>query len=127
MDLDFCFTSSIFEIDGEEWNRLVLAASGIPMLAWEWFATFESTGLTAPGGDFSPEHLVVRSNGEIVAIAPLFRKKTPEAEWTLAGLYDDLNEKLHLPQERLVGLIPYAPVAGYRLLVGTIPRRREVF
>ena len=109
------------DIDAKDWNALLNHPSfpqAIPMMAWEWFAAFENSGSISIQNGFRPAHLAVFRGKKLIAIAPLYWKRGQEAEWTASGFLMEMayRGQAVLP-ERLIGIIPFTPVPGYRFLI----------
>lgn len=97
------------------WNKLVRGAS--PLLQWGWFASLELSGTLKSSG-FRPAHLSLFRGRKLVALVPLYWKRTLLGEWTAGGVVTQVMETLgEAPQERLIGVIPYTPVPAYRFLL----------
>ena len=66
LTLETC--ASIHDIPAQEWERL--AGYSNPFLRYEFFQALEASGCTSATTGWSPRHLVFRSDGRIVGLAP---------------------------------------------------------
>lgn len=115
MALHFETFSQVEAIDKGLWNELAEWAS--PMMEWEYFNALEKSNSVSPERGYRPCHLVAYSDGEPVAIAPLYERDRAWVEFGDGGLIEFLSEITGLPyQQGFVGTIPFTPVPGYQFL-----------
>mgnify|MGYP002785024521 CR=1 FL=1 len=110
---------SIAEISPTEWNRLAAgkAASGNPFIQHAFLAALERSGSVGPGTGWTPRHIVLRSNGRIVAAAPAYLKEHSFGEYVFdhgwAEAYARAGGRYY---PKLLCAVPFTPVTGPRLL-----------
>ena len=110
---------SIAEIGPTEWNRLAAgkAASGNPFVQHAFLAALERSGSVGPGTGWTPRHIVLRSNGRIVAAAPAYLKEHSFGEYVFdhgwAEAYARAGGRYY---PKLLCAVPFTPVTGPRLL-----------
>ena len=115
MALHFETFSHAEAIDKELWNEMAQGAS--PIMEWEYFNALEKSNSVSLERGYRPCHLVAYSDGEPVALAPLYERDRAWVEFGDGGLIEFLSELTGLPyQHGLVGTIPFTPVPGYQFL-----------
>lgn len=115
MALRFETFSRAEDIDKGLWNELAEWAS--PMMEWEYFNALEKSNSVSPERGYRPCHIVAYSDGEPVAIAPLYERDRAWVEFGDGGLIQFLSELTGLPyQLGVVGTIPFTPVPAYQFL-----------
>jgi predicted N-acyltransferase len=113
------FLKSIADIDAASWNAL--AGSKQPFVRHEFLLALEQSGCAVPRTGWSPRHLVLEdARGRAVGAMPLYRKGHSRGEFVFdfswANAYAQHGIKYY---PKLVTSIPFTPVAGPRLLVGS--------
>ena len=99
----------------ETWNELASDAS--PMMEWEYFHALEQSGSVSEERGYRPAHLMASSEGQPIALAPLYERDRAWVEFGDGGLIEFLTELTGIPFHKgLVGIIPYTPVPGYTFL-----------
>lgn len=108
-------------ISAEDWDRLHFDSN--PFTAHAFLCGLEEHGCLRPDLGWSPQHLTLWDNGNLVAAAPLYLKGNSHGEfvfdWSWASAYE--RHGLHY-YPKLLCAVPYSPVTGPRLLVGTTHR-----
>jgi hypothetical protein len=99
-----------------EWNALVGEES--PFLEWEWLATLEDAGVVGTATGWTPQPLVARRDGRVIAACPLYVKANSEGEFVFDWSWADAAARAGIRYylKLLVG-VPFTPVAGARVLV----------
>ncbi len=99
-----------------EWNALVTDES--PFLEWDWLASLEDAGTVSGKTGWSPQPLVVRDQGKLVAACPLYVKGHSQGEFVFDWGWADAAERagIRYYPKLLVG-VPFTPVGGARFLV----------
>ena len=120
------FLDSIADIDAAAWNAL--AGSDQPFVRHEFLLALEESGCAVARTGWTPRHLVLEdSRGRAVGAMPLYRKGHSRGEfvfdfsWANAYAQHGLN---YYP--KLLCAVPFTPVRGARLLVGTGVDKRAV-
>jgi uncharacterized protein len=113
------FLDSIAQIEAQSWNAL--AGTGQPFLRHEFLLALEESGCAAPRTGWDPKHLIIEdAAGKAVAAMPLFRKSHSRGEFVFdfawAGAYAEHGLKYY---PKLLTAVPFTPVSGPRILLGT--------
>lgn len=118
--------SQISEISETEWNSCACpeAADGHrafdPFTTHRFLAALEASGSVGPGTGWTAQHLVARSMGAVIAVAPLYLKTHSQGEYVFDHAWADAYERAggaYYP--KLQGAVPFTPATGRRLL--TLP------
>ena len=108
---------NIESVEKQEWDALAYSLD-TPLLEWEWLRQFEVSGSMIPETGWLPCHLTVRSDGHLVAAAPLYVKGHSQGEFVWDYMWADVASQLK--QEyypKLIGMSPATPAVGYRFLI----------
>jgi len=107
----------IESIPREEWDALATPLD-TPLLEWEWLRQFEVSGSMTPATGWLPCHLTVRSDGRLIAAAPLYVKGHSEGEFVWDYVWADVAGQLKQSYyPKLIGMSPATPAVGYRFLI----------
>jgi predicted N-acyltransferase len=108
------FHQSITEIDACTWTGLFQSEN--PFLRYEFIAAMEESGCVCEASGWAPVHLLVYSDDEPIAVAPLYEKHHSYGEfvfdWGWAEAYER-NGLSYYP--KLLTAIPFTPSAGPRI------------
>lgn len=108
----------VSEIDAASWDALV--GSDHPFVAHAFLAGLEEHGCIQPALGWQPCPLGIYENDRLVAAAPLYLKNNSHGEfvfdWSWASAYARHGLGYY---PKLLCAVPYTPVSGPRLLVGT--------
>jgi predicted N-acyltransferase len=108
---------AVAEIGREEWDALA-APLETPFLEWDWLNLLETSGSATAATGWLPLHLAVRSGGRLVAAAPLYLKGHSAGEYVFDHVWANLASRMGLAYyPKMVGMSPFTPVTGYRILV----------
>ncbi len=108
---------NIDSIPREEWDSLARALK-TPLLEWEWLCQFEISGSMTPETGWLPCHLTIRSEGKLVAAAPLYVKGHSQGEFVWDYMWADVAQQLKTSYyPKLIGMSPATPAVGYRFLI----------
>jgi uncharacterized protein len=108
---------SIRELDPAAWDAL-LAPSHVPHMSWAFLDTLEATGCVRPEVGWLPQHISMRKEGELVAVAPAYVKGNSEGEFVFDHSWARFCEE-NLGVEyfpKLIVAVPFTPATGPRLL-----------
>jgi predicted N-acyltransferase len=112
------FHPSLDEIDAADWDAL--RPDNNPFLSHAFLAGLEQHGCIRSEYGWRAQHLGLYRNGRLVAAAPIYVKGNSHGEyvfdWSWAGAYERSGRDYY---PKLLGAVPYSPVAGPRLLAGT--------
>lgn len=107
----------ISDIDAQQWNALVHERER-PFLQWEWLRLLEDSGSVAPAVGWQPCHLAVRSQGRLVAVAPLYLKVHSDGEFVFDHAWAQMAAGMGVSYyPKMVGMSPFTPVGIYRFLI----------
>lgn len=115
--------SRISDIPQQDWERL--AGRGNPFLRYEFLRALEESGCTTVATGWAPSHLVFRSRGRIVGLAPAYLKSHSMGEYVFDWGWADAYQRHSVDYyPKLLIAIPFTPSAGPRLLLDPAVRRR---
>ena len=111
--------SSIASIDAPSWNAL--AGSEQPFVRHEFLLAMEQSGGTTARTGWIPQHLIIDSKeGRPVAALPLYRKLHSRGEFVFDFSWANAYAQHGLDYyPKLLSAIPFTPVRGPRLLLGS--------
>lgn len=116
--LEARFHHSIDEIASSAWDAL--RPDDNPFLSHAFLAGLERTGCIRPEWGWQPQHLGLYQDGALVAAAPLYLKGNSHGEfvfdWSWASAWERAGGDYY---PKLLNAVPYSPITGPRLLVGT--------
>jgi predicted N-acyltransferase len=88
-----------------------------PFLSHAFLSGLEQSGSIGPGSGWTPHHLALFEDGQLVAFAPSYLKAHSHGEFVFDWAWADAYQRLALPYyPKLLTAIPYSPVSGPRLL-----------
>lgn len=112
------FHECIEEIPQQAWNALL--PDDNPFLDHRFLAGLERHRCVEPAHGWLPHHLALHDGARLVAAAPLYLKGNSHGEfvfdWSWAHAYAEHGLDYY---PKLLCAVPYSPVSGPRLLVGT--------
>lgn len=106
---------SVAEVTPAGWNSL--NASGFPFLRHEFLLALEQTGCVGGRSGWQPRHLLAEHDGLPIGAMPLYLKQHSMGEFVFDFAWAEAYQRAgrhYYP--KLVGAIPFTPVAGPRLL-----------
>jgi predicted N-acyltransferase len=108
----------IASIGREAWTRLVAGdADTNPFVQYDYLHALEASGCVGPRTGWTPQHLTLARGGELVAAVPLYVKSHSFGEYVFDWSWADAYARYGLRYyPKLVAAVPFAPVAGTRLL-----------
>ena len=110
------FHDNIAELDAGEWNQC--AGDDNPFVSHEFLSALESSGCASAEEGWTPHHLVLRSDGQMVAATPTYLKSHSFGEYIFDHSWAGLYQRVGLPYyPKLQIAVPFSPVPGPRLLV----------
>ena len=112
------FHTALAEIDAAAWNALL--PDDNPFLDHAFLSGLEHCDCVTPDQGWQPYHLGIYDDDRLVAAAPLYLKGNSHGEfvfdWSWASAYARHGLEYY---PKLLCAVPYSPVTGPRLLVGT--------
>ncbi|WP_371060738.1 GNAT family N-acetyltransferase [Rhodosalinus sp. 5P4] len=116
--------ASLADIPAEDWDACACpeAASGgrpiDPFTTHRFLSALEESGSVGPGTGWEPRHLVARSGGRVIAVAPLYAKGHSQGEYIFDHNWAHAYERAggrYYPKFQIA--VPFTPATGRRLLV----------
>lgn len=108
------FIDSLAAISAAEWNRV--AGTDYPFLRHEFLLGLEQTACTTAETGWQPCHLLLRQEGTLVAILPLYLKGHSYGEYVFDWSWAEAWQRQGLAYyPKLVSAIPFTPATGPRL------------
>jgi hypothetical protein len=106
---------SIDEVPAAQWNALT--GTDCPFLRHEFLAALEHSGCVGKRTGWTPAHLAVLEQGQLVAAAPAYRKSHSWGEFVFDFGWAQAYERHGLSYyPKLVCAVPFSPVNNPRLL-----------
>ena len=112
------FARSLSDIPAADWDRLHACSN--PFVAHAFLAGLEQTGCIDASAGWQAHHLGVYEGDALVAAAPLYLKGNSHGEFVFDWSWASAHARHGLDYyPKLLCAVPYSPVTGPRLLVGT--------
>jgi hypothetical protein len=113
-------------IDLQAWDTLARQAPS-PFLRWQWLHQLEVSQSVAPRTGWLPCHLTVHRGDRLVGGAALYLKRHSQGEFVFDQPWARLAQRLRVRYyPKLVGMVPFTPVAGYRFLMAAEEDQAEL-
>ena len=110
--------SSIAKVDARAWNAL--AGPSQPFVRHEFLLAMEQSGCTSARTGWIPQHLIIESADGPVAALPMYRKLHSRGEFVFDFSWANAYAQHGLSYyPKLLSAVPFTPVRGPRLLIGT--------
>lgn len=107
------FLTSLADITAAEWDALW--PDDFPFVSHAYLYALESSGCTTPQSGWGPHHLVMREDGRVVGVMPLYIKTHSYGEyvfdWSWADAYHRYGRDYY---PKLLSAIPFTPATGPR-------------
>lgn len=118
--LHFTVASSMREL-APVWEKLDPALlADAPFLRFEWLDALERTGCAVAKRGWQPHHLVLRRQGELVAVAPAYLKGHSEGEFVFDFSWANAASRFGVEYyPKLLLAVPFTPATGPKVL--TVP------
>lgn len=108
------FLSSLAQMPAAQWNAI--AGTDYPFLRHEFLCGLEKTGCTTAETGWQPCHLILRRDGNPVAVMPLYLKSHSYGEYVFDWSWAEAWRQSGLEYyPKLVTAIPFTPATGPRL------------
>ncbi len=113
------FLKSIADVDAASWNAL--AGASQPFVRHEFLFALEASGCAVPRTGWTACHLVLEDpQGRLIGAMPLYRKGHSRGEFVFDFSWANAYAQHGLDYyPKLLTAIPFTPVGGPRLLVGS--------
>lgn len=119
------FHDSLDDMDAAAWDAL--RPDGNPFVSHAFLAGLERHGCIRNDWGWQAHHLSLHDDGRLVAAAPLYLKGNSHGEyvfdWSWATAWQRAGGDYY---PKLLNAVPYSPVTGPRLLVGSGPDARRL-
>lgn len=123
MPLEIALARRIADIERAEWDALV-GPTGSPFLEWDWLDALEQSGCVGAKTGWAPHHLTVRSEGRLVAAAPMYLKGHSQGEFVFDHTWAEAAERAGLAYyPKLLVAVPLTPATGQRFLTHPAQQR----
>ncbi|HEX6241181.1 MAG TPA: peptidogalycan biosysnthesis protein [Polyangiales bacterium] len=110
--------SSLAEVSEAEWNALVDAND--PFTHYGFLRLLETSGSVGRGTGWTPCHVLVRRDGQLLAALPLYLKQHSYGEFIFDFGWAQAAYRAGIPYyPKLVSAVPLTPATGRRLLLRT--------
>jgi predicted N-acyltransferase len=114
-------TDSLATVPAAAWDRL---AGDDPFLGHAFLHALEATGCVGGRTGWTPTHLLLRDEGELIGAVPLYLKTHSYGEYVFDWAWANAYERSGLEYyPKLVSSVPFTPVTGRRLLAHTAQHR----
>ncbi len=108
--------NSMMEVDAVCWNSLVQNKD--PFLRHEFLLALEQSGSVCEQTGWSPYHLLVFDNDELIAAMPLYLKKHSRGEYVFDQQWADAYTQSGMEYfPKWVNSVPFTPCQGQRILI----------
>jgi hypothetical protein len=105
---------SLAQVEAAEWNAL---AGRQPFVRHEFLSALIATGCASARTGWTPQFLLVRRAGALVAAMPLFAKSHSYGEYVFDWAWAEAHERHGIDYyPKLLSAVPFTPVQGPRLL-----------
>ena len=116
MPVEIALARRMAEIDRGEWDALV-GPGGSPFLEWDWLDALEQSGCVGGKTGWAPHHLTVRSDGRLIAAAPMYLKGHSQGEFVFDHTWAEAAERAGIDYyPKLLVAVPLTPATGRRVL-----------
>ncbi|MDB6063770.1 MAG: family N-acetyltransferase [Verrucomicrobiaceae bacterium] len=110
------FIDSLSAISAAAWNAV--AGTDYPFTRHEFLYALEQSGAADADSGWQPLHALIKRDGELIAVMPLYLKYHSYGEyvfdWAWADAYQRYGRRYY---PKLLGAIPFTPATGPRLCV----------
>lgn len=105
------------QIDGSAWDALAMPAQ-LPFLEWDWLSLLEDSRCVSRQTGWMPLHLTAWHGKALVGAAPMYLRTDSSGEFVFDHIWQEAARQLGIEYyPKLVGMIPFTPMPGYRFLV----------
>ncbi len=114
MEYQVEFITTLGAVEATSWNAI--AGTDYPFLRHEFLYGLETSGCTTPDNGWQPCHALLRGDGELLALLPLYLKGHSYGEYVFDWSWADAWERNGLAYyPKLISAIPFTPATGPRL------------
>jgi predicted N-acyltransferase len=120
--IEIAVLGGMAEIAEAEWDACACpeAAAGRPrdpFTTWRFLRALEVSGSVGPGTGWTPRHLVARTGGQVIAVAPCYAKGHSRGEYIFDHAFADAFQRAggrYYPKLQIA--VPFTPATGRRFL-----------
>jgi uncharacterized protein len=110
------FIDSLTAISAAEWNAVT--GTDYPFTRYEFLYNLEQCGCATRDTGWQPQHVLVKRDGQLIAVMPLYLKYHSYGEYVFDWSWADAYQRYGRPYyPKLLGAIPFTPATGPRLCV----------
>ena len=107
---------AIADIPADQWNAL--AGDDYPFLSHEFLVAAEQTGCASGSSGWTPRHVTLSNEGEVLGAMPLYEKDHSWGEFVFDWAWAQAYERAGLSYyPKLVSAVPFTPAPSRRLLL----------
>ena len=112
------------DVPAASWDRL---AAGSPLLSHAFLYGLETTGCTTAETGWTPCHVTLWEDGDLVGAMPLYLKSHSYGEYVFDWAWADAYQRHGLDYyPKLLCAVPFTPITGPRLMAATSRHRRAL-
>lgn len=119
-EVEISVFGSLAEIEASDWDACAAPNEGRPedpFATHRFLSALENSGSVGPGTGWQPQYLLATSDGQVIAVAPLFAKGHSQGEYVFdhnwAHAYEQAGGRYY---PKLQMAIPFTPATGRRFL-----------
>ena len=118
--LEVTIHARLSDIPADAWDALANPGGGRPVdpfTTHRFLSALEASRSVGTGSGWSPRHVVVRSGGEIIAVAPMYAKSHSQGEYIFDHSWAHAYERAggrYYPKLQIA--VPFTPATGRRFL-----------
>lgn len=115
---NFTLLDSIHEVTADAWDALWRASSEphYPFIRHAFLAALEDSGCTQAATGWTPKHLVLHDQGQLIGALPLYLKHHSYGEYVFDWAWADAYRRHGVNYyPKLLSAIPFTPASGPRL------------
>jgi predicted N-acyltransferase len=106
---------AIRDVPQRAWDALV--GDDSPFLEWAWLSSLEDSGAASMSSGWTPRHLTLWRDDELVAACPLYEKAHSRGEFVFDQGWASAAMRAGIPYyPKLVAGVPVTPITGSRIL-----------
>ena len=121
--------NALSEVSPETWDGLANPPDRPydPFISWGFLETMESSGSAQPETGWTPCHILLEdAQNQAVAAMPLYAKTHSQGEFVFDHAWADAFHRAGGPYyPKLLSAVPFTPVTGRRLLLGSAPPEKS--
>ena len=113
-DISVELLTSIDAISAAAWDAL---SDETPLLSHAFLSALEHSGSVGSQSGWSPRHLIVKQNSQVIGVMPLYLKSHSYGEYVFDWAWADAYQRSGLDYyPNLLSAIPFSPITSARLL-----------